>query len=161
MSTQASRAAWREYMRVHGRCRECAKPWAGTEWACEVCRAKRRARYQAQRDAAKAARIAAGGPDRSPGWNLRGRRPPVMLRTPEERRAMSLAGAAASARSRRAAVERVVIDELRRVFLNVRSDFTAEQMADLEHVVLVAYKLGERRGAARARRVEKASEAAA
>jgi len=166
--------AWRARQRAAGRCLACGEPTDDTRAHCIACRekrkgfedpAKRRARQNARAERLRAERIAAGHVVRTrrPAAPKPPPRPPL---TPAQLSARGKNGGVESGKRRAAALTLEAIQTARRMLLNVRSDFTPAQIADLELVAARVYRMGNDRGYARGRQARyaadraKASEAA-
>lgn len=157
---------WRDYQRAHGRCVCCAKPNDGPGPRCSACRARESEHRKAARAKRRAALLAAGLPLCKPGFNNGfGQRPQDIRRpTPEQMAELHRLGGAAIGAGLAKAAKEALMQDVRRLLLDVRSIFTAQQVADLMPIVSEVYDRGVRRGYTRAkdrrRRAEKASEAA-
>jgi hypothetical protein len=151
---------WRARQLAAGHCIVCGLDQDGVGQMCSLCRDRRNARGRAVYAAKKAERLALGivgpGAGHVNGFAARPFHRGVV--SPEDCAKGGRIGGARSGRIRGAKVTAEAMRAARRMLLNVRSDFTPAQVADLERVVAVVYRAGIDRGYARGRQARYAAE---
>lgn len=141
---------WRERMLVAGRCVACGAEKDCWQRECPRCResrkrradpVKRRAIQNARSARIRAERRAMGLPvyPRGPGKGLGCSGESL---TPEQRSERGRKGGMATGKIRAARVMAEAVNVARRAILDVRSDFTREQLADMSRVLVTVYRVG-------------------
>lgn len=163
MSHAKDKAAWRERKRAAGCCLCCGEANDRDRTLCTFCSNRRNARRKARLSSLKAELLAQGLPVRGRGWNGFQVRPQDRFRgTPEQMSVLGKLGGDALGRIRSKTVTDALLAEVRHLLLDVRSDFTTAQIADVVAICRVMLDRGDKRGYARckeqhARRARKAA----
>lgn len=150
-SAEARRIKWRDKMRAAGRCLICGGEKPNPETACRSCLDRREAKRKARVRAVIEARLAAGGKAHgNRGCGGFGAHPEHIHRAPAaDLRAAGRKGGLASAKNRAAAAVAEGLVHFRRALFAVRSDFTPEQIRDMERVFVLVFRHGDERGYSR------------